>query len=220
MTTILVDVQLGRHADFSQSQIKQHAILRGHAGIRGRVKEKSWRRLRRYLLFRRKALHQLRVRLIAEEISERATMDKRRCKRDDGVSEHQEIRPAAVPFNRIARIRAALIEMRTCGGGKVPARGKAPNAKVVGRDTVLLGMQSNKAQRALCILERRWVMISRSQPVLQDKCGHAEGIQPAGNLIAFMIHSQMGVAAAGTNHNTGVGSARRFGQINRQARPI
>jgi hypothetical protein len=55
----------------------------------------------------------------------------------------------------------------------------------------------------LCIVEHRGMTIARTQPVLQDERGYATGVQPLGDLLAFMVHRKVAIAAARTDHHGG-----------------
>jgi hypothetical protein len=56
--------------------------------------------------------------------------------------------------------------------------------------------------------------------ILQHESGHAELVEPLGNLFAFMIHRQVHITATGTNDDGAACCILRFGAIHKQHRLV
>src|SRR5260221_5265599 len=62
-------------------------------------------------------------------------------------------------------------------------------------------MEAHETKRALRIAQLDRMMVARPQAVAQNERRHAACIQPIGYLLAFMVHRQHPVTAAGADDN-------------------
>src|SRR5690349_553346 len=72
---------------------------------------------------------------------------------------------------------------------------EAHHADAIGLVTVMSSMRPHPANGTLSILQFNRMVIARSEPVLQHKCGHAHTVEQIGELPAFVIAGQHRVAA-------------------------
>src|SRR5439155_4549700 len=103
---------------------------------------------------------------------------------NDRIGEYQEVGPAARLLDGIFS-RMAPVEVGPGGGGQVPAGREAPNADSRRIDMPLLGAGANRANRSLGVLQRRRMMIARSDAILEHKASHADRVKPFGDLLAL-----------------------------------
>ena len=105
-------------------------------------------------------------------------------------------------------LRVGEIEQRRRRGRQMPAGGKAHDADAIGLHAEFRRARSHQTNRPQHVLQRRRVPIARPQPVLHDRRRHAVRGEPARHLMAFVIHGQRAIAAAGADHDE---RARRLG---------
>ena len=83
------------------------------------------------------------------------------------------------------------------------SRRKTPYPEPTWIDPKLSGMQPDVAQGAMCVPHLNRVAVARPETVLQHERRHAEGIQPARDLLAFVIDCEMAVSATGKHDDSG-----------------
>jgi len=91
----LVKMHLRRHAGFSQGHIEHHAVLRGHAFVARRVKQKRGWGLGSHLGFVGETPDQLGIGVRSQQVPPRALMRVGRLKSDYGISQDEKVRPRA-----------------------------------------------------------------------------------------------------------------------------
>src|SRR5205823_6630213 len=105
-------------------------------------------------------------------------------------------------------------------GCQMPSRGESPNPDAVRLDPELIGAHPDITYRALRIVERSGVMISRTKPVFKDEPGDPARVQPLGDLRALFVHREIPITTAGTDYDLGAGSLLGRWQIDADGRPI
>src|SRR5262249_39791321 len=106
--------------------------------------------------------------------------------------------------------RVAVVEMRPGRRREMPAGGEAPDADALRVEVPFFGAGADGADRALDILERCRMMVARRDTILEHERRHALLIEPFCDLLAFMVHSEKLIPAAGTdNDRCAVGLAFR-----------
>ena len=168
------------------------------------VPKENGRGLGGHLLLIRKRLDQFSVGVLADQVALRTAMRVRLIKGDDRVAQHREVGAATGLLDRIFRFSIAIIEVRRRCGSEVPAGGEAEDADALGIDIPLLRPRANGANGTLGVVERRGMAVAfATVPIIHNEAGHADGVQPAPNLMPFMIHRPVSVAAAGADDNRG-----------------
>ena len=102
----------------------------------------------------------------------------------------------------------------------MPSRGESRDADPVRLDPELIGVAPHIAQRALGVVERRGVVIARTQPVLEHEPGDPARVHPLGDLLALEVHREIPVSSAGADHYRGAGGPWRRREINAQGRAV
>ena len=69
------------------------------------------------------------------------------------------------------------------------------------------------------VVQRRGVTV-RPDAILQDNAGHAEAVQPLGDVVTFVRHHQAAVATTGTDHHGRAVGLPGRGQMDRDGRLI
>src|SRR5207237_7936947 len=112
--------------------------------------------------------------------------------------------------------RMAPVEVSPGSGRQVSAGRETPNADSRRIDVPLLGAGAHRANRSLSVLQGRRMMIARGDAILEHKAGHADRVNPFGDLLAFVVDGEKSIAASRTDdHGRPVGLVRRW-QINVQ----
>ena len=84
------------------------------------------------------------------------------------------------------------------------ARRESPDADAAGRDAVIGGVRAHPADGALCVQDGGRIVVARRDAILQYEGLNAERIEPACDLVAFVILGQAAVSAAGENDHGGL----------------
>src|SRR5207244_6830004 len=92
--------------------------------------------------------------LRTEQSITRCTVSKRSRKRNNGICQDHEIRPAAASLDRIGRLLIPFVKVRACGRSEMASGGEAPNADAVRCQAIFLRLRANPAQSPLRILQR------------------------------------------------------------------
>src|SRR5579872_4070095 len=106
------------------------------------------------------------------------------------ICQDREIGAVAGAFHQVRGVGLASVKMGGDRGGQMSAGGKTPNADVVWFHAIIGGMGTYITHGPLAILNRRRVVVTGRNPVMQDKSGNAAIIQPLGNLRSFMVKRQ------------------------------
>ena len=141
------------------------------------------------------------IRIRTQKIVDRLLMRPRSSKSHNRVGQNREVRTAGHTIHRIGRIGIIVREMRDDRGGEVSARGKADDADPVRPDAELRGVIAHVSNGSLGVEERGWIAVARSKPIFHHEAGHAEGIQPSRDVVAFVRRLQHAVRASRTNHH-------------------
>ena len=182
---------------------EDEAVLHRHPRVVRGVEQERRRRAAGDVELVRELEDELRVRRLAEQALPRARVRERGGEGDDRVGEDHEIRVRAHALHRIGRLRVAFVEVRARRRGQVPAGGKTQDADARGIHRPVARAGTDEAQRALRVGERSGMAVARSDAVLQHERGHAEGVQPLGDLLSLVVAGQGAVAAAGTDDDRG-----------------
>ena len=189
------DVQLGRNLRILQCQVVVKSAFHGNGVVLG-LHEEGGRSIRRD--------GQLGRDLVA------LVFEGQICR----IHQHGEIRPAAHLICAIHRFVAALVEPAAGHRRQVAAGGEAENADPIGRNMPLARLGPHQAQRALGILQGRFVgflLGATRDPVFEQHTGNADGVEPVTHLCAFQVVGQYVVTAAWANQHSrpAVPSGRR-----------
>src|SRR5438552_12345464 len=92
--------------------------------------------------------------------------------------------------------------MRRCRGCQVSAGGKPHHTYLVRQHSKFFRAGTDHANRTLSVAKFYRMVIARAQPILQDKCRDAHGVQPIGNLPPFVIGSEESIASESEEHTS------------------
>ena len=81
-----------------------------------------------------------------------------------------------------------------------------------GIDVEFFGAAADEAHGALGVAEFDGMVIARAEAILQDESGDAHGIEPVGDLAAFVVGGEVMVAAAGSDDDGGGRACRDASQ--------
>ena len=115
MRATLENMHLGRHSSFMQGQIECEAVLCQHFRIAAGGKQKRWRSLRLNPEFIGKLFAQLGVRILSQQVRNRALVRVRRRKRNHRIPQNQEVRPATQAVSGIGGGWVAGVKMSRLG---------------------------------------------------------------------------------------------------------
>jgi len=215
VSAFLVDVQIKRHMIFPQRRREHHAVFHRHGFVLECLPDEARRRVGRHLKFVGEQLHQFRRRIGAKQHVVR-TLVRELAHRDDRIAEDADVRPRALPLNRVGRIRVARIEMRHQRRSQMPACRRADDADAMGINLVIVRVCPHPAHRARHILKFSRIMVAAgAEPGFQDEAGDAMLVQPQRIVIAF-VRRKMRVGAAWTNHQRRAGGIGCVRQIRRE----
>ena len=149
----------------------------------------------------------LRRRRFANQCLARSGMGNRRIHRNHRIAEHREVRPRALPINRVHGGVSRFAIPGLQAGRHVPPGGKSHNADFMRVDMPLGGPRPQGTQRALRIGQRRlaaFCVTVRRHPVGHDKQGIATGVKYRGEIAALFIqyHSLVRAARRHQQRNT------------------
>ena len=138
---------------------------------------------------------------------------------DYWIAQDAKIGARADAHYGIARLGIAGVEMCHRGRTKMSAGREPEDADLRRIYAKFLGPRSHGADRSLGVLQRRGMAIAlATMAIVADEPGDAMLIQPATDLVPFVVHCQAAVAAAWANHNTSAGWL--FRQIDDQRRRV
>ena len=89
------------------------------------------------------------------------------------------------------------------GRGEVAASGEAPDADVVGPDAEVRSVKTDVADGPLRVPEFDGVVVFGAEAVFENVGADTEVVEPGGDLSAFVVHGEIGVAAAGADDDAG-----------------
>lgn len=131
MRTSLEYVKLARHAVAKQRGGELQAVFRSYAFVFRGMPKKGGRRSCVHVRLARKELDKRRNGIVAQKRVAAADMRELSLKSDDWITKNQHVRAAALPLQRIGRLRIAEIEMRSRRRGQMAACRKTENADSV-----------------------------------------------------------------------------------------
>src|SRR5260370_38284235 len=120
--------------------------------------------------------------------------------RDHWIDKNHEIGPRADAFDWIRRVSFAGIEMGPGSRGDMSSSGKTQDADSLWIEAPFQRSRAYDTNRTSSVLHWRRGMITRAQPVFEDKGGNAERVEPLSDWPTLVI-CQMGVPASGTNND-------------------
>ncbi len=211
------DVQLGGHPRAAERQVKENAVFRRHHGVLIGLEEEGGRGLRRDLLLVGNAADQLGRRIGPQQVVLRGAVGEGLAHADDGVAEDGKIGSATGALDRVVGRGLALVEVRGGGRGQVAAGRKAHDADVVDGHFPLVGPSPHRADGPLGICQRgRVAVAAAAMAIIEHDAGDAQGVEPGGDLAAFVVGADHVVAAAGADDHGGAVGPLGRGQPDRQ----
>src|SRR5580765_4661521 len=117
--------------------------------------------------------------------------------RNDRVGEDSEVGAAADAVDGIGGLRIAGIEMSLGGGSQVASGRKTENADTMGRHGEFFCAGADEAYGSLGVAEFDGMVVAWTKAIFQHECVDAHGVEPIGDLAAFVIVGEVTVAAAG-----------------------
>src|SRR5262249_9635631 len=140
-------------------------------------KNKRRRRVFPDSLFAGEALRQFRIRVVAEKVVFGALMRPRLGQRNHGVTEHDEIRSAARAIDNIWSIRLSRVEIRARSYSEMPAGRESHEADSRRVEPPFGSVRTQHSNRTLRITQFDRVVITRPQPISQNKGSDAERVE-------------------------------------------
>ena len=178
-------MQIERHPRPSQSVRKHQTVLDRHRLVLIRVPDETRRRLRRDLQLVGEQPDQFRGRIIAEQIALRAGV-RVLPHRDDGITQHAQIRTTTLPLDRVSRVGLARVEMCEQRRRQMSACRRSHNADPLRVDPPLCRLGARQPHPPHRILQHaRMPVPVRAQPIIQHKRADAVFVEPDRILFAF-----------------------------------
>lgn len=214
MRPFFVNVQRERNAGFAQCVCEHEAVFHENAVVLGSVPDEAWRCVFSDVQFVREFFEQLRGRILAEKIFDRALMSMVQ-QRDHGITKDAEIRTRALALDGIVGIRFTRVKVGHQCGSKVAARGRADDADAFGIDLPFGSAGADRAERASRILQHNGMAIAgRAEAVLQHEPCDTVFTEKARVVFTF-VRRQAPIRAAGADDQR---CARRFAFLGQKDR--
>ncbi len=129
-----------------------------------------------------------------------------------GIEQHLEVRPRALAVDAVLCVLDTGVVTRRCQRCQFPACGEAHHTDTMRIQPPGDGAAAYQPNRALHIgkgvaFDRVGRAGRTGQPVLENECSHAMLAKEGGDVVALMVHPELGVTAAG-NHDD-----RRSGRL-------
>jgi hypothetical protein len=198
-------VHFGGDVSLAQCEIEGDGVFRWDECVGGGAEEESWRGGGGDVEFVGERFGERGIGRSAEKIFCGAAVRVFGGHGDDGIGEDDEVGAAIFAVDGIGVGCVAGVEVGGERGGKVASGGEAHEAELRGIDVEFPGAAADEADGALRVAEFDGMVVTRAEAILQDECGDAHGVEPIGDLAAFVVGGEVMIAAAGGDDDSGGG---------------